>query len=141
MMRYPDLNTIVARKPGARAGAAFSAELAVVDGWEERGDHVAIRLLVANTGTSYWPVAESFPYPEGTVTVGPYLEHGDDGRTELPRSVLPAGVSPGASAEVEVVVPAAALQTGDVVRVDLVREGITWFSALGSKPLDLPAAG
>jgi SAM-dependent methyltransferase len=138
MMRYPDLNTIVARKPGPRVGAAFSAELAVVNGWEQRGDDVTIRLLVANTGSSYWPVAESFPYPEGTVTIGPYLENGDEGRTELPRSVLPTAVSPGASVEVDIVVPATALGTGDVVRVDLVREGITWFSALGSKPLDLP---
>jgi SAM-dependent methyltransferase len=141
MMRYPDLNTIVARKPGRRGGTAFAAELSALGGWEERGDALALRLLVANTGRSYWPTLESFPYPEGTVTVGPYVEKGDAGRTELPRAVLPAPVSPGGSVEVELVVPRAVLERGQVVRVDLVREGLAWFSTLGSQPLDLPPVG
>lgn len=139
MMKYPDLNTLVARKPGGSGGRAFAAEIAATGGWVDRDGARTIRLVVSNTGASYWPEVPAFPYPEGTVTVGPYVEREAGGRLELPRAVLPRPVSPDASTEVDVVVPKDAVGPGDVVRVDLVREGIAWFEDLGSRSVELPA--
>lgn len=136
-MKYPDLNTIVARRPGGTAGPGFRARIVPQGGWEGRDGVLAASLRITNEGAGYWPVSEGFPYPEGTVTVGPYLER-DDGRVELQRVVLPTPAGPGESVDVELVVPADAVEPGEVVRIDLVREGIAWFGDLGSEPVDLP---
>jgi hypothetical protein len=50
--------------------------------------------------------------------------------------MLPHGVSPGASASVLIRVDADAVARE--VRIDLVREGLAWFSELGSEPLVVP---
>jgi hypothetical protein len=140
MMKYPDLNTLVARKPGG-GGNPFAAEISAVGDWHDRDGGRAIRVLVANTGACYWPTAPGFPYPEGTVTVGPYVDRQEGNRLELPRAVLPRPVSPGASTEVDVVLARDAVRPGERVRLDLVREGIAWFEDLGSRSIELPALG
>jgi SAM-dependent methyltransferase len=137
MMKHPDLNTVVARKPGGGDKAAFRAEIVVRGPVEKRDSSIAVPLAVTNVGRSYWPVAEGLPYPEGVVTIASYLEQDEAGRLELPRTWLPAPVGPGESTEVEVVLPSDVLEKRDVVRVDLVREGIAWFADLGSTPADL----
>jgi hypothetical protein len=48
-------------------------------------------------------------------------------------------MSPGASARVLVDVPSEATQ--HEVRIDLVREGLAWFSELGGEPLVVPPKG
>jgi hypothetical protein len=53
--------------------------------------------------------------------------------------MLPHSVSPGSSARVLVRVPGEA--TLGEVRIDLVREGLAWFSELGSQPLVVPPKG
>ena len=52
---------------------------------------------------------------------------------------LPHSVSPGETVSVELKIPREQLGAGQTVAVDLVREGISWFSEAGSEPLVLPA--
>jgi hypothetical protein len=91
---------------------------------------------VTNTGRSFWPGAVKFPYPSGTISVGPYLLEGNN-RTELPRVPLPHSVPAGGAAQVEIRLPRTALGDSRQVGVDLVREGIAWFSEPASPPLFL----
>jgi hypothetical protein len=51
--------------------------------------------------------------------------------------MLPHGVSPGGSVHVLIRTNAEAIAGRDV-RIDLVREGLAWFSELGSEPLVVP---
>jgi SAM-dependent methyltransferase len=137
-LRYPDLNTVVATKPfaGAELEGAFRASIEYTGGWEERGLDLVFWLNVTNIGTSRWTAAAYAPFPDGVVTVAPYLSKG--GQThELPRSALPRSVSPGESVVVAMVVPRDGVAGAGRLSVDLVREGISWFRELGSEPLEL----
>ena len=140
-----DINTVVARKPlqlEARTDATnFSGRIEAVGEWED-GSEPGEKLIwveVTNEGRAFWPMAKAFPYPSGVVTVGPYMIDDAGERIELGRSMLPRGVSPGASARVLIRVPVEAA-LGEV-RIDLVREGLAWFSELGSRPLVLRPKG
>ena len=84
-------------------------------------------------------MAKGFPYPSGVVTVGPYTLDEAGQRVELGRAMLPHGVSPGGSARVLVRVASEAAR--EEIRIDLVREGLAWFSELGSQPLLVPPEG
>jgi SAM-dependent methyltransferase len=133
-----EMNTVVARKPyGAELpsdGANFAGRIERAGPWRDAHEATE-RLLpirVTNTGSAYWPSSAHYPFPQGVVTVGPYTLDGD-ARIELARASLPHGVSPGASADVVVRVPRD-LGAGEL-RLDLVREGLAWFSELGSEPL------
>jgi SAM-dependent methyltransferase len=138
-MRYPDLNTIVATKPLERSAeeGAFRARIEYDGHWEDRGADVVMWVTVTNEGRSYWPAPARFPYPAGAVMVGPHVERGRSNRVELPRVPLPHAVSPGEAVTVGIVLPKDAIAEGEQVRVDLVREGIAWFTDLGSEPLVL----
>ena len=140
-----DINTVVARKPlglEARTDATnFSGRIEAVGEWED-GSEPGEKLIwveVTNEGRAFWPMAKAFPYPSGVVTVGPYMIDDAGERIELGRSMLPRGVSPGASERVLIRVPVEAA-LGEV-RIDLVREGLAWFSELGSRPLVLRPKG
>jgi SAM-dependent methyltransferase len=134
-----EINTVVARKPlglEARTDATnFSGRIESLGDWEDSSEpgEKLIWVEVTNQGRAFWPMAKAFPYPSGVVTVGPYRIDDAGKRVELGRSMLPHGVSPGASARVVVRVPDEAA-LGEV-RIDLVREGLAWFSELGSQPL------
>ena len=140
-----DINTVVARKPlglEARTDATnFSGRIESVGEWEDSSEpgEKLIWVEVTNEGRAFWPMAKAFPYPSGVVTVGPYTIDDAGERIELGRSMLPHGVSPGASARVLIRVPVEAA-LGEV-RIDLVREGLAWFSELGSQPLVLRPKG
>jgi SAM-dependent methyltransferase len=136
-LRYPDLNTIVATKPfaGAELDGAFCARIEYPGGWEERGLDLVFWLNVTNIGTSHWTAAAYPPFPDGAVTVAPYLARGNEVH-ELPRSPLPRSVSAGESVVVALVVPRHAVAGAERLTVDLVREGISWFRDLGSEPLE-----
>jgi SAM-dependent methyltransferase len=141
-LRYPDLNTIVAARPVTVGGegADFRGRLSWHGAWDSQNGNLIVYVEVANEGRSFWPSAGRFPYPHGVVMVGAYrLEDGR--RVELPRTPLPHAVSPGQSLAVGVVVPESALEGADAVTIDLVREGIAWFSELGSEPLVVPVPG
>jgi len=140
-----DINTVVARKPlglEARTDTTnFSGRIESVGEWEDSSEpgEKLIWVEVTNEGRAFWPMAKAFPYPSGVVTVGPYMTDDAGERIELGRSMLPHGVSPGASARVLIRVPVEAA-LGEV-RIDLVREGLAWFSELGSRPLVLRPKG
>ena len=134
-----DINTVLARKPLGvdlrTDGGNFSGRIEAHGSWED-GSEPGEKLLwleVTNEGRAFWPMAKSFPYPSGVVTVGPYSIDDAGQRVELGRAMLPHGVSPGGSARVLVRVPTEAAR--EEVRIDLVREGLAWFSELGSQPL------
>ena len=140
-----DTNTVIARKPigvDVRTDADnFSGRIEPIGGWTD-GSEPGQKLLwvdVTNEGRAFWPTAKGFPFPSGVVTVGPYAIDDAGQRIELGRAVLPHGVSPGGSARVLVQVSSEAAE-GDV-RIDLVREGLAWFSELGSQPLVVPPKG
>jgi SAM-dependent methyltransferase len=140
-----DINTIVARKPlglEARTDATnFFGRIESLGNWEDSSDsgEKLIWVEVTNEGRAFWPMAKGFPYPSGVVTVGPYAIDDAGERVELGRTMLPHGVSPRSSAKVLVRVPSEA--TLGEVRIDLVREGLAWFSELGSQPLVVPPKG
>ena len=140
-----DVNTVVARKPlgvQARTDATnFFGRIRPLGGWEdapEPGEKL-IRVEVTNEGRAFWPMAKAFPFPSGVVTLGPYTLDDAGERVELGRAMLPHAVPPGATAEVVVHVPTEAAR-GEV-RIDLVREGVVWFSELGSQPLVVAPKG
>jgi SAM-dependent methyltransferase len=139
-LRYPDLNTVLARRPlsGNADGAAFQARIAWNGAAERRDGEVVIWLEVTNDGQAFWPSETNFPFPEGTVMVGPYLGQAGPDRVELPRTPLPHGVRPGETVSIAVIVPAEALGAADRVTIDLVREGIAWFGELGTEPVAVP---
>jgi SAM-dependent methyltransferase len=140
-----DINTVIAHKPfGLETqtdATNFSGRIEPLGDWENSSDpgERLIWVEVTNEGRAFWPMAKSFPYPSGVVTVGPYTIDDAGERVEFGRSMLPHGVSPGSSARVLVRVPAEAVLSE--VRVDLVREGLAWFSELGSKPLVVTPKG
>jgi SAM-dependent methyltransferase len=139
----PDFNIVHAFNPipqQGTAGAAFAALIDAGGGWEVAGDELALQLEVTNTGRGFWPAGLWYPYPKGSVTVGPYLAGERGGRLrELARVSLPRSVSPGETVTVELRLSREQVE-GSRVAVDLVREGLFWFSEVGSQPLVLPAA-
>jgi SAM-dependent methyltransferase len=139
----PTFNIVHAFNPipsGGEAAADFVARIEVAGGWRQVGDQLCLPLRVTNAGRAFWPAGRWFPSPEGAVTVAPYVGGAEGGRErELARAALPRSVSPGETVEVELVVRPEDAATGRVA-VDLVREGLAWFSEAGSEPLVLPAA-
>jgi SAM-dependent methyltransferase len=137
-----EINTVIARKPlGLELNSDatnFSGRLEADGSWDltvEPGK--AVRWVnVTNTGKAFWPSGNGFPFPSGVVTVAPYHVGPDGERIELERATLPHGLSSGATVPVLIRLDADAV--GREVRVDLVREGLAWFSELGSEPLVLP---
>jgi hypothetical protein len=136
------VNTVIARKagpPAATDSANFSARL------ESRGQRTAdnarellVDIAVWNTGSAFWPVRSSFPYPAGIVSVAPYARGPDGGRIELPRAPLPGGVSPGEAVDVQLRLPLDQIAGRHEIEVDVVREGLAWFGDLGSPTLTVP---
>jgi SAM-dependent methyltransferase len=140
-----EINTVVARKPlgvEIRTDADnFSGRIEVLGPWED-SSNPAEKLLwvkVTNEGRAFWPMAHGFPYPSGAVTVGPYRTGNAGERIELDRVMLPHGLSPGQSTQVLIRAPREVAE-GEI-RIDLVREGLAWFSELGSQPLLVPPKG
>jgi SAM-dependent methyltransferase len=129
--RRPTTNTLTATKPGGNTRDPWRARISVAAPPAEADDgSLRVPLRVENTGRAYWPAPTSYPYPEGVVNVAPYVLV-DGERVELPRVPLPHSLPGGATLEVELVVPAEH-RGRDEVLVDVVREGIGWFSEPGS---------
>lgn len=93
----------------------------------------AFPVTVANTGAVTWPAAGANPVhvsyhwiaADGTVVVW-------DGA----RGVLPADIAPGQSAVVSVPVTSPEQLGSYILRIDLVQEGVAWFSGQGVAPRD-----
>jgi SAM-dependent methyltransferase len=138
-----EVNTIVARKPlagGEESASSFAGTVERADEWRDSlgSGELELPVRVTNTGRGFWPAGETFPFPRGTVTIGPYLRGPEGGRIELSRTLLPRGVRPGETVEVRVRVSAREVAGADELLVDLVHEGMAWFSELGSTPLAVP---
>jgi SAM-dependent methyltransferase len=138
----PEFNIVHAFNPipaGAEAGGEFEARFEADEAWEPAGDELSLRLRVTNTGHAFWPAGRWYPYPAGSVTLGAYVLGARQGRgRELGRTTLPRSVSPGETVIVELRVRRDELEQGTLA-VDLVREGVHWFSDTGSQPFVLPA--
>ena len=139
----PEFNVIHAVNPiPERSGdtAEFSGRIEPEGDWVASGHELVRKLKITNDGRAFWPAGLWYPYPKGSITVGPYLAGPQGGRlVELVRVSLPHSVSPGETVYVELRIPGEGLGAGQTVAVDLVREGISWFSEAGSEPLVLPA--
>lgn len=91
-------------------------------------------VTVSNTGTVTWaaggatPVHLSYHWISQTGEVVVW-----DGA----RGVLPVDVAPGQSAVVPIAVPSPQAVGSYILRLDLVQEGVTWFSAQGVTPRDV----
>jgi SAM-dependent methyltransferase len=138
----PDFNIVHAFNPipaGAEEGGEFEARIEADGAWEPAGDELSIRLRVTNTGHAFWPAGRWYPYPTGSVTLGTYVPGPQQERErELGRTTLPRSVSPGETVILELRVRREEPEQGTLA-VDLVREGVHWFSETGSQPFVLPA--
>jgi hypothetical protein len=138
-----EINTVIAHKAlglEVRSDAMnFSGLLEPHGPWDTTSEpgKALLWLIVTNTGRAFWPSAQGFPLPPGVVTVAPYTLGPAGERLELARAMLPHGISPGGSVHVLIRTDAEAI-AGHDVRIDLVREGLAWFSELGSEPLVVP---
>jgi ubiquinone/menaquinone biosynthesis C-methylase UbiE len=93
---------------------------------------VVLRVRVSNAGTTRW---ETSP-PGGQVRVGVQLlaEDGSVINRDYSRHDLPAPIEPGGRCELAL--PVAAPAKGSYqFKLDLVREGVTWFELAGSEPV------
>lgn len=141
-----EMNTILARKPlgdTASDAASFAARLEQAGPPDADGDPgwLLVPLVVTNIGSAFWPSgAGGFPFPQGSVNVAPYVLEDSGGRLELERVVLPHGISSGQTAAVTVRVRQEVVANRDLY-VDTVREGLAWFSELGSEPLVVRSEG
>lgn len=131
-------NNLTALKPGLRYpttrhhAAHTSGLIAVLKvEWITDSEALAIRLKLTNTGETTWLHKA---YPTGQVTVAVRTNpFGAADYKELERHNLPNDINPGESItlDLEFLVPAG----GDQLtwNVDLVNEGIFWFSTRGTK--------
>jgi SAM-dependent methyltransferase len=125
---------------GATGRAAFTAMIETDGDWEPAGPDLTLRLRVTNTGRAFWPAGRWYPYPNGSVTLGTYVVGSEQERgRELGRSTLPRSISPGETVAAELRIRRAELGEARLA-VDMVREGVFWFSEAGSEPLVLPPA-
>jgi SAM-dependent methyltransferase len=131
----PEYNVVHARNPSAGHGEGYTARLEA-GAWRTEGEHLVLEVEVTNTGSAYWSPAQWYPFPHGSVTLGPYWPGpAEEREAELDRVALPRPLAPGDSAKVEVRVPRDAAQGRDALALDLVREGMFWFAQVGSTPL------
>lgn len=89
------------------------------------------------TNASRHPIPFQSARHEG-VHLGAHLESATGQRIELRGGFVDLALAPGAEAELTLDLPALPDAGPWTMRVDLVDEGVKWFAALGSTPLELP---
>jgi SAM-dependent methyltransferase len=140
----PEFNIIHAKTPVPAEqadAAAFSARLEARGEWQAGSSEFLVCVEVTNTGRAFWPAGLWYPFPTGSVTIGPYLPGPEGEReVELGRISLPHSLPPGQSAVVEIRVPNDHPALTRPLAVDVVREGVFWFAEVGSEPLTLAPA-
>jgi SAM-dependent methyltransferase len=143
-LKYPPMNTFMAANPvpagiaGNREG--FHARIEATGSWESKSDgqELSLPITVTNDGRSFWPSGSGDTLPPGVVTIGPYVPPDMGGEVPLPRIELPGPLSSGESMNAEIRVPRARVIGRNEIGIDLIREGIAWFSEYGSSPLIVP---
>lgn len=91
-------------------------------------------VTVTNTGTVTWPAGGATPVHLSYHWLGPT---GQVVAWDGARGVLPADVAPGQSAVVTIPIVSPQTVGPYTLRLDLVQEGVTWFSAQGVTPRDI----
>ena len=142
-VRQPATNTVIATNPSADGIGGSAATLAAtitvtaitppLDG----SDVATLRVRATNTGTREWPASGAVPPPRGTVTLAPFTGPAQS-RAELGRIPVPWTVQPGQSVEIGLSIARADLGHASTLYVELVSEGVSWFSDLGSPALAIP---
>lgn len=92
-----------------------------------------LTVTVSNTGTVTWPAGGATPVHLSYHWLGPI---GQMLVWDGSRAALPADIAPGQSAVVAVPVASPPVAGPYTLRLDLVQEGVTWFSAQGVMPRD-----
>jgi len=121
-----------------RMDAAATLRLEGAPSVDAQSGMVQLRVLVGNQANA--PLAGRGAYPVNLAVV--QLPGGKGGlqatpRTEVARLPLP-GIAPGATVEMPVSVPVSTFNAGAVLRMELVQEGVGWFSYdFGLPPLDI----
>lgn len=144
LLDNPPMNTVIAVNPVPAEldedAQRFAAQLNAVGSLRVDSERHELMLTVnvRNAGRAYWPAGMASSVSHGVVSIGPYLPTEEGQRTELPRQALPRSLSPGESVDLEIRVPQGNLEDIDHVAIDLVHEGIAWFSEYGSQPLVVP---
>ena len=99
------------------------------------GERVRVAGIVANLGAFTWSAGGPNPV---RVSSHVFDAGGRLVRWDGARAGLTADIAPGTSAQATLVVDAPLAAGSYLVRVDLVREGLSWFSSQGVATLDLP---
>ncbi|HEV3022624.1 MAG TPA: class I SAM-dependent methyltransferase [Pirellulales bacterium] len=141
------LNTITARKPGAKhtvattanGGGTVLAEIRLID---QRFDasrcRVDVRVRLTNTGTAAWLHERR---ELGYVTIGMRRPPGAGGLEALTRTHLPRDVNPGDSIEVATTFQLPDSAPAGVWELDLINEMTCWFSVRGTRPAQIEWPG
>lgn len=93
---------------------------------------LACRVRVSNAGTTHWDTASS-----SLVRIGVQLLSADGQIVDRDHSrhPLPRPLAPGDACEVALTIPAPPAAGSYQLKLDLVREGVTWFELAGSQPV------
>jgi hypothetical protein len=101
------------------------------------GGRLRVEARVTNTGALTWATGGATPIRVATHVLD---ARGAIVQWEGPRTSLSADVPPGATAVISLAIDAPRLPGTYRIRVDLVREGVSWFSSQGVEPLELALA-
>jgi hypothetical protein len=99
------------------------------------GQKIDIRFEIRNLGQATWPA-------EGAAEFGTLIDLGDHwiaggSKVEDSRASLKADLPPGAETETMLTVTAPSRPGDYSLEIDMVHEGVTWFSQRGARPLRL----
>lgn len=137
--KTPQVPLVVDRHADSAAPHRLAATISRLDETSlaaKPGTPLNVRLRLTNTGDTIW-----LAHTEdgtGSVRIGA-SRRGADGDVDRDyfRAGLPADVAPGESADVDLRMSAPPQPGRQILRVDLVDEGVCWFEHHGSQPLDL----
>ncbi len=99
------------------------------------GSTSLVSVVLTNTGTTTWAAGGANPVHLSYH----WLQAGSVVTWDGQRASLPADVASGGSVTVSLPVAAPARAGAYTLRIDLVQEGVAWFSGLGVVPQDLPS--
>ncbi|MDE3113212.1 MAG: S8 family serine peptidase [Chloroflexota bacterium] len=98
------------------------------------GGHTLLPVIVTNAGTATWPAGGANPVHLAAHLIGP---SGNVVVWDGARTAFPIDIPPGAVVQTNVVVDAPLAPGAYKLKIDLVQEGVAWFSALGVPTQDL----
>jgi predicted small secreted protein len=136
----PTAAAIPARATGPLPDGGFRANITVVNAPTEltTGAPVTLSVKVKNTGTVAWPMAGRPGDGFFQVNLGDHWKDKDGKDVKIDERVaMPHDVAPGAEVERALVVKAPDKEGDYVLELDMVQEGVAWFSQKGSEPLKL----